>query len=342
MSTPTSPTHSSVQHERSLATTTSRQSRRSPIFLTLPLEIHLLIAAALSFPSYLSLRLTHPHLYHALAAPAHPTPLRCLDQCTRTAIRTYLAPYLTTHRPHQFSSEAPAHKSSLEATTTHPLRAGQQPSGQMQQRCALCGNLYPLRLFKSAASPACSTQDLSPVRRDPSAEAQAGQEATDHGRERRDDLARMRRDQPDWDVVELPQRVCCWHVGRLTRVVRENDELEAVEGSGRKGNAKESGDRKFMPSRRTRPDTWISRIEQLCMHCGAIQAWRPCHCQCQSCSIRPARAYTRYAKQDWSCGGFVFWRDHAGNLWVRETLVVAATDVTESRTTYVDKLVIYE
>lgn len=313
-----------------------RESRRSPAFLTLPLELHLLIASHLAFPSYLSIRLTHPYLYHALAAPLHPVPLRDLDLCARVAIRTYLAPYLTPR------SETKPTENTLATAAKSVVSTNQQESGndgQTHQRCALCGQVYPVRLFKSAASPACSPQDLGPIRRTASEEGSIGQETV----ERSDGLADTRRGEPGWDVVELPQRVCCWHVGRLTRVVREDKHPVPVKGEAVKNQDAESvetGD--AMAKRGTRPLTWVSRIEQLCMHCGAIQAWRSCRCRCQSCSLRPARTYTRYAEHGWSCGGFVFWRDNEGKLWVRETIVAAATDVTSRRSTYVDKPVIFE
>lgn len=267
---------------------TIRNTSRTPTILTFPLELHLLIASHLPFPAYLSLRLSHPYLYYALAAPRNPVLLRHLDQCARVAVRTYLAPYLSAiPKEHKIND---SNNPLQPAITTMPQTQPTKDDDEDQiQRCALCGNTYPLRLFKSAASPACSTQDFS----------SAQQPATD-AVQTNDALAAKRRGQPDWDVVEMPERVCCWHVGRLARVVR----AEGEESTGRpRGNGR-----------------WVSRVEQMCTHCGAIQAWRQCRCRCQSCSVRPARTYTRYAEQGWSCAGFLFWRDGGGKLWVRETV----------------------
>ncbi|KAF4314442.1 hypothetical protein GTA08_BOTSDO00908 [Botryosphaeria dothidea] len=286
MPAPTAPSQPSLYHEKNRTITTMRESRRSPAFLTLPLELHLLIASHLAFPSYLSIRLTHPYLYHALAAPLRPVPLRDLDLCARVAVRTYLAPYLTPR------SETKPTENTLATTAKSAVSTNQQESGndgQTHQRCALCGQVYPVRLFKSAASPACSPQDLGPIRRTPGEEGSIGQETV----ERSDGLADTRR-------------------------VREDKHPVAVKGEAVKNQDAESvetGD--AMAKRGTRPLTW-------------------------SCSLRPARTYTRYAEHGWSCGGFVFWRDNEGKLWVRETIVAAATDVTSRRSTYVDKPVIFE
>ncbi|GME26760.1 hypothetical protein BKCO1_1900092 [Neofusicoccum parvum] len=104
----------------------------TPNLLTLPLELHLLIATYLPFPAYLSLRLTHPYLYHALAAPHNPSALRDLDQCARVAVRTYLAPYLSAQ------TTRPPTKEHGEPGTTTPGTEGKGDNEQQTQRCALC------------------------------------------------------------------------------------------------------------------------------------------------------------------------------------------------------------
>lgn len=133
-------------------------------------------------------------------------------------------------------------------------------------RCVLCKALYPPSLFNSSSSPACV-----PL---PDATAKTRQE-----------------------VVELPERFCAWHVGRLTRVVH-------VKFGAR--------------------NEWVSRLERMCMHCGSIKGWRVCMCECQSCGTREVRAYTRYLDNKRECRTFAFWRRDEGNgkertLLVRET-----------------------
>ncbi|KAF1938305.1 hypothetical protein EJ02DRAFT_425848 [Clathrospora elynae] len=140
-------------------------------------------------------------------------------------------------------------------------------------RCILCKSVYPISLFKSSSSPAC--MPIMPTN-----------------------------DNQHADIVELPSRVCSWHVGRLARVVR-------TEPGGR--------------------NEWVSHTEEICMHCGDIQAWAKCYCKCESCSFRVVTTYTRYLNNDREYRGFRFWRDTSiietpnptqggdGQLWVRET-----------------------
>lgn len=140
-------------------------------------------------------------------------------------------------------------------------------------RCVLCKAIYPLQSFQSSSSPACAP--WSPA---------AGVEQT--------------------EVVELPQRLCAWHVGRLARIVH-------TEPGGR--------------------NQWVSSSEEMCMHCGAIQSWAKCDCTCDSCSVRAVTAYTRYLNNKTECKKFVFCRKAVSNsvlsphgtrstdLFVRET-----------------------
>lgn len=125
-------------------------------------------------------------------------------------------------------------------------------------RCILCKEVYPIRQFRSSSSPACVSDTL---------------EDASHG-----------------EVVELPQRMCSWHVGRLSQVVH-------TAPGGR--------------------NEWTSAMGDLCMHCGAVQAWKRCDCECGSCGIRPVRTYTRYLNNDHECRQFVFWRAEQ-QLMVRE------------------------
>jgi hypothetical protein len=105
------------------------------------------------------------------------------------------------------------------------------------------------------------------------------------------------------DVVELPSRVCFAHVARFTRSIK-------TEAGGR--------------------NEWVSHGVKMCMHCGYIQGWTKgkskCDCECDSCSVEEATAYTRYLPKNMASAEFVFWRDApesakegVGQLWVRET-----------------------
>lgn len=132
-------------------------------------------------------------------------------------------------------------------------------------RCILCNGLYPPDLFKSSNSPAC---------------------------------VRMSPAEPGTEVVEMPQRLCLWHVGSLARVIRST----------------EAGSR----------NEWVSHRDDMCMHCGAVRGWQKCGCNCDSCFFKPVKTYTRYLNNDRECKEFKFWRARAnrgqhGQLWVRET-----------------------
>lgn len=140
-------------------------------------------------------------------------------------------------------------------------------------RCILCKAVYPLKSFRSSSSPACAPSSFA-----------ADVEQT--------------------EVVELPQRLCAWHVGRLARIVHT--------GPGGRNE-------------------WVYSLEEMCMHCGAMRAWTKCDCQCDSCSFRTVTAYTRYLNNNTECRNFVFYRRAAtdgsassqtateNQLYVRET-----------------------
>jgi hypothetical protein len=117
-------------------------------------------------------------------------------------------------------------------------------------RCILCKSVYPVKSFQSSSSPACAPLSFA-------AEVE------------------------DTEVVELPQRLCAWHVGRLARVVHT-----------------EPGCR----------NEWVDSSEEMCMHCGAIQSWAKCDCKCDSCSFRAVTAYTRYLNNKIECRKFLFYR----------------------------------
>lgn len=117
-------------------------------------------------------------------------------------------------------------------------------------RCILCKSVYPIKSFQSSSSPACAPLSF----------------AADVG---------------DTEVVELPQRLCAWHVGRFARVVH-------TEPGGR--------------------NEWVGSSEEMCMHCGAIQSWAKCDCKCDSCSFRAVTAYSRYLNNKTECRRFLFFR----------------------------------
>lgn len=138
-------------------------------------------------------------------------------------------------------------------------------------RCILCKAVYPKSIFSSNSSPACI----------PNPHSDSGERL---------------------EVVELPDRFCAWHVGRLARVVH-------TKGDGR--------------------NEWTTRLRQMCMHCGSIKGWSDCTCTCDSCGIREVRTYTRYLNNSTECRRFMFWRNMGaeeglltdgipGRLWVRE------------------------
>jgi hypothetical protein len=121
-------------------------------------------------------------------------------------------------------------------------------------RCIFCKAVYPVNMFRSSSSPACVPLSFVEVA-------------------------------PQTDVVELPQRMCSWHVSRLARIIH-------TEPGGR--------------------NEWTSHMEDICIHCGAIQHWEKCGCRCDSCHIRPVRTYTRYLNNARECRRFWFWLDEAG------------------------------
>ena len=141
------------------------------------------------------------------------------------------------------------------------------------QRCTLCKAVYPLKSFQSSSSPACAPLSFAS-------------------------------DVQQTEVVELPQRLCAWHVGRLARIVH-------TEPAGR--------------------NEWVASSEEMCMHCGAIQSWTKCDCTCDSCSVMSVTAYTRYLNNKAECRKFLFYRKPASEsdspqrcsdvteLFVRET-----------------------
>ncbi|EON64403.1 hypothetical protein W97_03634 [Coniosporium apollinis CBS 100218] len=95
------------------------------------------------------------------------------------------------------------------------------------------------------------------------------------------------------EVLDMPERVCIWDIGRLVRFEAATTAADEPQ--------------------------WTSSMESVCMHCGAVQSWNRCACQCQTCSVREARTYTRWLSCGEPPGGrFAFARHKDGSLWVRE------------------------
>ncbi|KAF2086498.1 hypothetical protein K490DRAFT_66690 [Saccharata proteae CBS 121410] len=305
------------------------RSMTYPPLLNLPLELHHIISSYLSPSSYLSFRLTHPHTYHSLPPPKQPS-IHNLDACGRIAVRTYLAPLLATAA----SAENPASMFSQINSDTAPSAPLSSTSSQEKEiRCALCKAVYPEHLFRSVASSACAKTDLGAEHMDGMGCPAPGntsptQPATS--------AAAPEREAREMDVVELPDRVCAWHVGRLIRVVHV-ESASGVTGSTPPPSPLRSPSSQQQQQPRipqsslyspttaaltatatATPGTWTSTTSPLCMHCGAVRAWRRCNCACDSCGEREARIYTRTAERGWRLKRAVFWRDGRGGLWVRE------------------------
>ncbi|KAF2270274.1 hypothetical protein CC78DRAFT_539508 [Lojkania enalia] len=117
-------------------------------------------------------------------------------------------------------------------------------------RCLLCKKTYPQSMFSTSESFACKQLYKSDGR-----------------------LA---------EVIQYPKRVCSWHVGLLTRVIRAN-------AGGR--------------------DEWTSTMGKWCMHCGRIRDWNECTCECNSCPVIPIRTYTRYMSNNMEWKNFRFRRE---------------------------------
>jgi hypothetical protein len=187
-----------------------------------------------------------------------------------------------------------------------------------QQRCILCKVNYPTSMFESSNSPACL----------PITAANNAQQT---------------------EIIEMPPRVCCWHVSRLARVVQTGSYVEEKAGyktvdtfAGKScsklrfmGIKESPGTAElcnlyptFSETRETGPggrNEWVSQMDKWCMHCGELQGREKCNCRCDSCSFRTVRTYTRYLNNKNECRRFQFWREaprpneSQGKLWVRET-----------------------
>lgn len=78
-------------------------------------------------------------------------------------------------------------------------------------------------------------------------------------------------------------RVCQWHSGRFARVISRSD-IEAPWP----GQNLEQG-----PCAQGLVET-TTTSEQVCMHCGQVQAWEPCMCECETCWYRAVPCITTY------------------------------------------------
>ncbi len=117
---------------------------------------------------------------------------------------------------------------------------------------------------------------------------------------------------------ELPARFCAWHASRLARVVAAAD-CDRQNGQV-KDKAKDKVKDKSQGSKGGKLENrWVSRMEAMCMHCGSVQAWGGCRCECESCGVREVRTYTRFLDNERECKTFAFFRKEGGELWVRES-----------------------
>lgn len=77
-------------------------------------------------------------------------------------------------------------------------------------------------------------------------------------------------------------RICRWHSGRFARVVGQPDlegSPEQISGMGPRVKNKQ-----------------VVRLvtEQVCMHCGRVQAWEACECECETCWYKQVLCTTTY------------------------------------------------
>jgi hypothetical protein len=162
-------------------------------------------------------------------------------------------------------------KTSLDAKVTKPISRCSHLSireylvdpylAQPRQRCVLCKAVYPRSMFRSVDD---GTDML---------------------------LA---------DLLELPYRICLWHISSMTRLVQ-------TKPGGKNG--------------------WVSQLETMCMHCGSIQSWNRCSCECDSCGLREIRTFTRFLNNQKECKAFSFQASNDGETQ-EARLVVNETCLT--------------
>lgn len=260
----------------------------TPGILRLPPEIMLKIAEYLPPDDNLSLKSAHSTL-HTTVPPVRLYRHRKFPHCSTTLppeliyeIADYLPPdcILALKLTHpilnatlpltRWINRTPPSKCARLSIRTYLSKPVPRPS---HIRCILCKNVYPAAIFSSSSSPACLPVSVT-------------------------------NGLPHPEVIDLPQRFCSWHVGRLTKIIHT--------GSGGRNE-------------------WISTMKDMCMHCGSVRGWSDCSCQCGSCGIRSVRVYTRYLNNKVECKRFWFWRNTEtamvaqgqdgiqGQLFVRES-----------------------
>ncbi|KAL1390860.1 hypothetical protein HDK64DRAFT_251516 [Phyllosticta capitalensis] len=276
------------------ATPPDRPSAPVPALLRLPLELHHLIAARLSLPGYLALRLTHPYLYNALAAPS-PTPsLKTLDSCARLAVRTYLAPYFAGCNGASrstFSRVEQGEKAKIEPAAARRGKANSQGK-DASKHCILCAAPYAPRLFKSTSSPAVDAADhglpittypslsLNPGASSPHLSLPLSTSSTPPANEQGRQV--LSRSNPSWDVLPLPDGVCAWHVSRFARVVHEWPATLPHPAAALDCRAGADGLDMHRPEKNQRDASqqwcWYAFTSTLCPHCGAVGVFKACTC----------------------------------------------------------------
>lgn len=131
---------------------------------------------------------------------------------------------------------------------------------ESRTRCALCKALYPVSLFDRAGFVFLDVNDLE----------ESLSESGQVGEERSVATARTE------SMLNVRNRVCKWHDGRFQRTLKRGKR-----GSNAWVKAKEG---------------W--KLEEACMHCGAVLAWEKCDCNCQTCWKRDVWCFTRVLEEE--------------------------------------------
>jgi len=77
-------------------------------------------------------------------------------------------------------------------------------------------------------------------------------------------------------MLNVRNRVCKWHDGRFQRTLKRG---------------------------RRESNAWVKakegwKLEETCMHCGAVLAWEKCDCNCQTCWKRDVWCFTRVLEEE--------------------------------------------
>lgn len=138
----------------------------------------------------------------------------------------------------------------------------------LRYRCACCKALYPAHMFKQLTTPY----------------------ALEDG---------------------APGRVCKWHLGRYSRIVGRlgprawlSEALGMMKGVTPWNLSIDLKPRESAPPEQlvvysqAQSKPLVESIEKVCMHCGKVQAWEPCSCNCESCWYRDVPCTTSYVDDE--------------------------------------------